>query len=453
MKRIPNRIYLSEKDVPKFWYNIAADLKTPLPPPLGRDGKPCPPEALAALFPVELLKQEMSAERYIEIPKKVRDAYLTYRPSPLTRAYRLEKALKTPARIYYKYEGNNPSGSHKLNTAIPQAFYNKAEGIKLLTTETGAGQWGTALAAACSLFGMDDVTYMVKASAEQKPYRKIIMETFGAAVHPSPSNTTEFGRKVLAADPGCRGSLGTAISEAVELALKSKKAHYALGSVLNHVILHQTVIGQEALAQMEKIDEYPDIVIACVGGGSNFGGLAFPFIGKTLRRGDKTRYLAVEPSACPTLTRGKYAYDFGDMGGFTPAMMQYTLGSGFIPSAIHAGGLRYHGASSLVSLLKKERIIEAIALKQTEVFEAAVMFAKIEGLLPAPESAHAICAALAEAEACKESGEEKVILFNLSGHGYFDLAAYNEYNKGKITDATYSEEDLRTGLAGLPDFK
>ncbi|MDR1093209.1 MAG: TrpB-like pyridoxal phosphate-dependent enzyme [Clostridiales bacterium] len=453
MKRIPNKIYLSEKETPKFWYNIAADLPNPPPPPLGKDGKPCPPEQLAALFPIELLKQEMSRERYIEIPKKVREAYMTYRPSPLNRAYRLEKALGTPARIYYKYEGNNPSGSHKLNTAIPQAYYNKAEGIKKLTTETGAGQWGTALAAACAMFGIEDVTYMVKASAQQKPYRKIIMETFGAQVHASPSDTTEFGRGVLAKDPGCRGSLGTAISEAVELALKSEKAHYSLGSVLNHVVLHQTVIGEEALLQFAKIDDYPDIVIACVGGGSNFGGLAFPFIGKTLREGVRTRYVAVEPSACPTLTRGKYAYDYGDMGGFTPALMQYTLGSGFIPSGIHAGGLRYHGASGLVSVLKHENRIEAVALSQTDVFGAAVKFAEIEGLLPAPESAHAICAAMSEALACKESGEAKTILFNLTGHGYFDLAAYDEYNKGNITDAAYSDEELKNGLASLPDFK
>ncbi len=452
MKKIPNKIYLSENEVPKFWYNIAADLKNPPAPPRGRDGKILSASDLAALFPPDVIEQEMSTERYIEIPKFIRDAYKTYRPSPLMRAYRLEKALKTPAKLYYKYEGNNPSGSHKLNSAIPQAYYNKKAGIKKITTETGAGQWGTALSAACAMFGIECVVYMIKVSTQQKPYRKMIMETFGAEVIPSPSMTTEFGRKILKDDPDCGGSLGTAISEAVEVALKEKKTHYALGSVLNHVVLHQTVIGQEALKQFEKIGEYPDVVIACVGGGSNFGGIAFPFIGKTLREGDKTKYIAVEPSACPSLTRGKYAYDYGDQAGLTPAMLQYTLGSGFMPSSIHAGGLRYHGASSLVSQLVHEKIVDAVAVNQTEVFKSAVMFAKNEVLLPAPESSHAICAAVNEAIKCRETGEAKTILFNLTGHGYFDLAAYNEYNHGNITDAAYTEEMLEKSTASLPKF-
>ena len=452
MKKVSNKIYLTEREVPKFYYNVAADFKNPPAPPRDPKGNVLNPSALSAIFGKSIIEQEMTGERYVEIPKRVRDAYMTYRPSPLVRAYRLEKALKTPAKIYYKYEGNNPSGSHKLNSALAQAYYNKLDGVKKLTTETGAGQWGTALSSACAMFGLECVVYMVKISAQQKPYRKMIMETFGAKVIPSPSVTTEFGRKVLANDPECGGSLATAISEAVEIAAQEKNTCYALGSVLNHVVLHQTIIGQEALKQFEKIDEYPDVVIACVGGGSNFGGIAFPFVGKNLTEGKKTEFIAVEPSACPTLTRGKYCYDFGDQAGMTPLLLQYTLGSSFMPSSLHAGGLRYHGASSLVSQLVKEGVVKPVAVNQTDVFKSAVMFAKNEILLPAPESSHAICAVVNEALKCRETGEAKTILFNLSGHGYFDLAAYNEYNHGNITDAVYTDEMLKKSTANLPKF-
>ncbi|MFA4833235.1 MAG: TrpB-like pyridoxal phosphate-dependent enzyme [Patescibacteria group bacterium] len=427
-------INLDQKEIPTHYYNIVPDLPKPLSPLLHpATKKPLASDDLAPLFPQELIKQEMSAEREIEIPEEIRSAYKLFRPSPLIRATRLEKELNTPAKIYYKYEGVSPVGSHKLNTALAQAYYNKKEGVKRLATETGAGQWGAALSFACNYFGLGCTVYMVRSSYEQKPYRKIMMNIYGGECFASPSNTTEAGKKMLAESPNTPGSLGMAISEAVEDAAKHDDTKYALGSVLNHVLLHQTVIGQEAKKQLEKAGDYPDIIIGCHGGGSNFAGISFPFL-KDKLRGDKNklRAIAVEPKSCASLTKGKYDYDFGDSVGMTPLMLMYTLGHDFVPESIHAGGLRYHGAAPIVSLLHKEKIIEAIAYGQKEVFAAAVKFAKNQGIIPAPESAHAIKAVFDEAEKCRLSGEKKTILFNLSGHGHFDMTAYEQFLAGKI---------------------
>jgi len=451
-KNVPYRVYLSEKELPESWYNIRADLPNLSPYLNPMTKKPVVPDDMKAIFPMALIEQEMSNERYIEIPEEVRELYHSFRPSPLCRAYNLEKVLGTPARIYYKYEGNNPSGSHKLNTAIPQACYNYKAGIKRLTTETGAGQWGTALSVATQLFGLKCTVYMVKVSAMQKPYRKLIMETYGAEVHPSPSTKTKAGRDILEKDPDYMGSLGLAISEAIEDAASHEDTNYSLGSVLNHVLLHQTIIGLEAKKQMEKIDEYPDVVVACCGGGSNFGGIAFPFLHDKIRNGAKTDIIAVEPAACPTLTKGKFAYDFGDVAHFTPIIEMYTLGHNFMPPGIHAGGLRYHGDSALVSKAYHDGLISARAVHQTDVFEAAVLFAKSELILPAPESAHAIRTAIDEALKCKETGESKCILFCLSGHGNFDLTAYDEYLSGRLVDVEYPDSKLEEGFKTLPEI-
>ncbi len=428
------KVLLSESEMPTSWYNIQADLPNPLDPPLSPMTKePAGPEDFAPLFPMELIKQEMSPERYIEIPEEVQAIYKLYRPSPLHRAYRLEKALDTPAKIFYKDESVSMAGSHKPNTAIAQAYYNKKEGVKRICTETGAGQWGSALALGCKFFGIELQVYMVKVSFEQKPYRRAMMEVWGAEVFASPTDMTESGRAVLAEDPDCPGSLGIAISEAVEMALKRDDTKYSLGSVLNHVCMHQTVIGLEAKAQMEKIGEYPDVVIGCVGGGSNFAGISFPFV-KDKLEGKSVRAVAVEPSSCPTLTKGKYEYDFGDEAGLAPIVMMYTLGHKFVPSPIHAGGLRYHGDSPLVSKLVHDGFIEAVAYPQTQVFEAAMQFARTEGMIVAPETSHAVKCAIDEALKCKESGESKNILFNLSGHGLLDLKGYDEYIAGNLVD-------------------
>ncbi|MGI5918616.1 MAG: TrpB-like pyridoxal phosphate-dependent enzyme, partial [Christensenellales bacterium] len=408
------------------------------------------PDELAPLFAKELIAQEMSTERYIDIPKQVREIYAKFRPSPLIRAYGLEKALDTPAKIYYKYEGNNPSGSHKLNSAIPQAFYNKAEGVRRLTTETGAGQWGSALSIAAQMFGLECTVYMVRVSYEQKPYRRTLMQTYGANVIASPSTLTNAGRAILEKDPDSLGSLGIAISEAVEDAVMRDDTHYALGSVLNHVILHQTIIGLEAKKQFEKIDEYPDIVIGCNGGGSNFSGCAFPFLHDKLRNGTKTEFVAVEPAACPKLTKGKFTYDYGDTAKMAPIAMMYTLGHDFVPAGIHAGGLRYHGDSALLSQLYHDGYVRAAAVRQTDVFKAAVLFARSEVILPAPESAHAIAYAIQKALECKETGEAKTIFFNLSGHGDYDLAAYEEYLAGRLKDFEYTGEMLEKGFSTIP---
>ncbi|MDI6692683.1 MAG: TrpB-like pyridoxal phosphate-dependent enzyme [Anaerosomatales bacterium] len=434
------RYVLDEKDMPTAWYNIQADLAEPLPPPLDAEGNPMGPEQLAVLFPMECIKQEVSQERYIDIPGAVIDVYKTYRPSPLIRAKALERVLGLPegVKIFYKYEGVSPAGSHKPNTAIPQAYYNKLEGVKKISTETGAGQWGSALSIAGALFGIEVEVFMVKVSYEQKPYRRILMETYGATVHASPSNLTEAGRHVLAMDPDSTGSLGIAISEAVEVAVKDPDTHYSLGSVLNHVCLHQTVIGLEAIRQMELAEAEPDVVIGCVGGGSNFAGIAFPYYKRRLEGKSKARLVAVEPKACPTLTAGEYRYDFGDEAKMTPQMMMYTLGHDFVPAGIHAGGLRYHGDSPLVSALVKSGEIEAVAVHQTACFEAAVTFARAEGILPAPESSHAIRVAIDEALAAKEAGEDKTVLFNLSGHGHFDLTAYAAYLAGQLKDYDFA---------------
>lgn len=450
-KQIPNVTYLTEDELPRNYYNIVADMPNKPQPPLNpATMQPIGPADLSAIFPMGLIEQLVTPERYVPIPDEVLEAYKTYRPSPLIRAYRLEKALGTPAHIYYKYEGVSPSGSHKLNSALPQVYYNKKAGIKRLTTETGAGQWGTALSIACKMMDMPCEVYMVKCSAQQKPYRKLIMETYGAKVYESPTNLTNTGRAVLAEDPDCPGSLGIAISEAVEVAATNDDTNYSLGSVLDFVCLHQTIIGQEAIKQMEKVGEYPDVVIACCGGGSNFAGISFPFLKEKLEGKRNTRFVAVEPTACPTLTRGQYAYDFGDTGKLTPMVQMYTLGNGFLPESIHAGGLRYHGDSGLVSQLYHEGYIEAVAVDQNPVFDAATFFAHHEAILPAPESSHAIRTAIDEALKCKESGEEKVILFNLSGHGYFDLAAYDMYNSGKLKDIPLSDQVLADGLATIP---
>jgi tryptophan synthase beta chain len=427
-------IYLNQKEIPTHYYNILPDLPSPLEPPLNPvTKKPISPQDLAPLFPMELIKQEMSQESFIEIPKEVREAYELYRPSPLIRARSLEKELNTPAKIYYKYEGVSPVGSHKLNTALPQAFYNKQEGIKRLATETGAGQWGTALSFACNHFGLECDVYMVKVSYDQKPQRKTIMNIYGGNCVASPSEKTKVGRKILKENPNSSGSLGIAISEAVEDAAGNEDTHYALGSVLNHVLLHQTIIGQEAKKQMEIAGDYPDIIIGCHGGGSNFAGLAFPFLRDKLKGDKKTlRAIAVEPASCATLTEGEYRYDLGDTAGLTPLMKMYTLGHDFMPAPIHAGGLRYHGASPIISKLLDNKIIEAKAYGQKEVFKAAIMFAKSQGIIPAPESAHAIKAAIDEAEQCRKTGKKKVILFNLSGHGNFDMGAYEKFLSGDL---------------------
>ncbi|MBO8168276.1 MAG: TrpB-like pyridoxal phosphate-dependent enzyme [Thermoanaerobacteraceae bacterium] len=448
------KILLEEKELPRQWYNIQADMPNLPKPPLNPvTKKPVVPEDLSAIFPMELIKQEVTTERWIDIPEEVQELYRLWRPSPVVRAKRLEKLLDTPARIYYKYEGVSPSGSHKLNTSIPQAYYNKKEGIKRLATETGAGQWGTALSQACSFFDMECTVYMVKVSYQQKPYRRSFIELFGANVIASPSEHTEAGRKILEKDPDAPGSLGIAISEAVEDAIKRDDTNYALGSVLNHVILHQTIIGLEAKKQLEKVDEYPDIVIGCCGGGSNFAGLSFPFIRDNLVEGKKVRVIAAEPSACPTLTKGKFAYDYGDTAQLTPITMMYTLGHDFVPPGIYAGGLRYHGDSPLVSQLYHDGLIEAQAYTQNDTFKSAVQFARAEGIVPAPESSHAVHGAIVEALKCKESGEAKTILFGLSGHGHFDLSAYDLYLSGKLEDVEYSEDLLQASLACLPKIE
>jgi tryptophan synthase beta chain len=442
---------LDESRLPKSWYNIAADLPSP-PPAVLHPGtlKPLGPDDLAPLFPMSLIMQEVSTEREIEIPEPIREIYRQWRPSPLFRARRLEQLLQTPARIYYKYEGVSPAGSHKPNTAVAQAFYNKEAGIRRITTETGAGQWGSSLAFAGALFGIDVEVFMVRISYDQKPYRRALMETYGARCIASPSNQTHYGRSVLERDPNNLGSLGIAISEAVEVAASRDDTKYALGSVLNHVLLHQSVIGLEAIEQMAMADDYPDMVIGCAGGGSNFAGIAFPFLGLQLRGGRKVRAIAVEPAACPSLTRGKYAYDFGDTGKMTPLTKMYTLGSSFMPSGLHAGGLRYHGMSPLVSHLKELGLIEARAYHQTPCFEAGVKFARAEGIVPAPESTHAVRAAIDEAIKCREEGTKRSILFNLSGHGHFDMQAYIDYFDGKLKDQEYDPAALALALSGLP---
>ena len=442
---------LPENRIPKAWYNIAADLPKPLPPPLHPGtGQPIGPADLSAIFPMALIAQEVSAEREIEIPEPVREVYKLWRPAPLLRARRLERLLDTPARIFYKYEGVSPPGSHKPNTAVPQAFYNREAGIRKLSTETGAGQWGSSLAFAGQLFGIEVKVYMVKVSYNQKPYRRALMETYGATCIASPSNETESGRAILAKAPDSPGSLGIAISEAVEVAAKNADTNYSLGSVLNHVLIHQSVIGIEAIEQMEMAGFWPDVVIGCTGGGSNFAGLAFPFLGKKLREKKALRIIAAEPAACPSLTRGKYAYDFGDTGHLTPLVKMHTLGSTFIPPGFHAGGLRYHGMAPMVSHLKELNLIEARAVRQISCFEAGVAFARAEGIVPAPEATHAIRVAFDEALRCKAEGKAQTILFNLSGHGHFDMQAYTDYFAGKLEDRDYDEAALQAALAELP---
>jgi len=444
------RFMLDENQIPRAWYNISADLPVPQSPPLHPGThQPLTPDDLAPLFPMALIMQEVSTEREIEIPEPVRLLYTQYRPSPLIRARRLEKALDTPAHIYYKYEGVSPAGSHKPNTAIPQAFYNKEAGISRIATETGAGQWGSALAHAGAMFGIEVKVYMVRASYDQKPYRRFMMETYGASVVASPSMDTAAGRAILAEHPDSTGSLGIAISEAVEDAVKRDDTHYSLGSVLNHVMLHQTVIGLESIKQMEMAGEEPDIIIACAGGGSNFAGISFPWLGLTFRGGRKYQIIAVEPEAAPSMTRGRYAYDYGDTAKMAPVVKMYTLGHDFIPEPIHAGGLRYHGMSPQVSLLKHEGFIEARSVHQRPCFEAGIQFARTEGLIPAPESTHAIRVAIDEALAAKESGEKKVILFNLSGHGYFDMTSYQRYLSGQLEDYEYPAEEVRHALESV----
>jgi tryptophan synthase beta chain len=450
--REETKILLSEREMPTAWYNIQPDLPAPLAPPINpRTGKPVGPADLAPIFPMELIKQEVSGERYIEIPEEVRQIYRLWRPTPLYRARRLEKELGTPARIYYKNESFSPAGSHKPNTAVAQAYYNKQEGVKRICTETGAGQWGSALAFACCLFGLECTVYMVKVSYEQKPYRRILMETWGARVHPSPSKLTQSGRGILAQDPESPGSLGMAISEAVEDAATHDDAKYSLGSVLNHVLLHQTVVGQEAKAQLALVEEFPDVIVGCVGGGSNFAGVAFPFV-KDKLKGKEIEIIACEPEACPTLTRGLYRYDYGDTARLTPLLKMYTLGHTFVPDPIHAGGLRYHGDAPLLCLLVSKGVIEARAYHQLPTFEAAMTFARTEGLLPAPETAHCLRAGIDEALKCKETGEEKCILIAYSGHGFFDLGAYEKYLAGKLEDYEYPREKIEAALKELPEI-
>jgi len=445
------KVHLGDHEMPKFWYNIVADLRNPPAPVIHPGtGKPIGPEDLAPVFCPSIIAQEVTTERMVEIPKEVHDVLKMWRPSPLYRATHLEKLLDTPAHIYYKYEGVSPAGSHKPNTAVAQAFYNKTDGIKRIATETGAGQWGSSMCFAGSLFGLEVQVYMVKVSYDQKPYRRLMMQTWGGKVLPSPSNATKYGASLLAKDPDCPGSLGIAISEAVEDTVTHPNTKYALGSVLNHVCLHQTVIGQEAMVQMEIFGEKPDVIIACHGGGSNFAGLAFPFAGQKLRGKLDVRLVAVEPESCPSLTKGRYAYDFGDTAHMIPLTKMYTLGSTFIPPGIHAGGLRYHGASPLVSQLLSEGVIEAKSVPQLASFEAAVQFARTEGIIPAPESSHAIRGAIDEALAAKRDGTKKVILFNLSGHGHFDLASYDQYFAGKLEDYAMPQAEVDQALAELP---
>ena len=447
----PTKFLLDERSLPESWYNIVPDLPFELAPPLNpATREPVGPEAFAEIFPEEIIHQEVTAEPFVPIPEEVREIYALWRPTPLFRARRLEKALDTPAHIYYKYEGGSPTGSHKPNTAVPQAYYNKQEGVARLTTETGAGQWGSSLAFACRQMGLDCTVYMVRVSHEQKPYRRIMMETYGATVYASPTDLTQAGRNILEEDPDSPGSLGIAISEAVEDAATNEDAKYSLGSVLNHVLLHQTIIGQESLKQMEMAGEYPDVVVGCVGGGSNFGGIAFPFIRENLEGDKGTRILAVEPASCPTLTKGRFVYDFGDTAGTTPMMKMYTLGHSFVPPGIHAGGLRYHGDSPIVSALVDEGLVEARAYAQNPTFEAGVLFARAEGIVPAPEVTHAIRATVDLALEARGAGEEKIILFNLCGHGHFDLSAYEQYLAGDLPDIEHSEEEIERAVARIP---
>ncbi len=449
----PTRILMTEEDIPTHWYNIAADMPNAPLPPLGPDGSPATPEQMSVIFPDAIIEQEMSSQRWIEIPDEVREIYKIWRPTPLVRAVRLEKALGTPAKIFFKYEGVSPAGSHKPNSAVPQAYYNKQAGIKRLTTETGAGQWGSSIAFAGGMFGIDVRVFMVNVSYQQKPFRRSMMQTWGAEVFSSPSKETQTGRAILEKDPDNQGSLGIAISEAVEEAAGRADTKYTLGSVLNHVLLHQTVIGQESKKQLEKIGLYPDVVIGPCGGGSSFGGIAFPFLCDQIageKRAEKLRCVAVEPASCPTLTKGAYAYDYGDASGFTPLMKMYTLGHDFMPPGIHAGGLRYHGDSPLVSQLYHEKLVEAVAVPQLATFEAGVLFARHEGIIPAPESCHGIRAAIDEALVCKQTGEPKVILFNLTGHGHFDMASYDRYFSGQLENYEYPAEAVAASLAHLP---
>jgi tryptophan synthase beta chain len=443
------KILLDESDIPTHWYNVVADMPNPPLPPLGPDGKPVGPEQMLAIFPGPLLEQEMSGERWIAIPEPVREIYRQWRPTPMFRARRLEQMLGTPAKIYYKYEGVSPAGSHKVNTSVPQAYFNKLVGINRLTTETGAGQWGSSMAMAGQMFGIEVRVYMVKVSYNQKPFRRSMMHTWGAEVFASPTDMTHAGRTALEKDPNNPGSLGLAISEAVEEAASRKDTNYCLGSVLNHVCLHQTVIGLEAKKQFEKVGDYPDMVFACCGGGSNFAGTAFPFLADKAA-GKKVRLVAAEPSSCPSLTKGVYAYDFGDVSGYTPMMKMYTLGHDFMPPSIHAGGLRYHGDSPLVCQLYNEGLIEAVAVPQVATFEAGVQFARAEGIIPAPESNHAIRACIDEALRCKQSGEKKTLFFNLSGHGHFDMASYDKYFAGELEDYDYPAEAVQEALKRLP---
>ena len=454
MAKVPYRTYLKEEQLPKYWYNLRADMKGKVPPLLDPGtGKPLSFEALSTVFTEESVRQELNdTDAYIEIPEEVQRIYTEYRPSPLVRAYNVEKALNTPAKIYYKFEGNNTSGSHKLNSAIPQAYYAKKQGLESVTTETGAGQWGSAMSEACAYFGLGLDVFMVKVSYEQKPFRKTLMQVFNGSVVASPSTRTEIGKKILAENPGTTGSLGCAISEAVEVAVKNGKSRYVLGSVLNHVLLHQSIIGLECETALKMYDEYPDIVIGCAGGGSNLGGLIAPFMRDKILGKNNTEFIAVEPASCPSFTRGKYTYDFCDTGRITPLAKMYTIGNGFIPSPSHAGGLRFHGMSPILSKLYDEGYMKAVAVKQTDVFEAAVKFAKLETILPAPESAHAICAALKEAEKCRETGEAKTILFGLTGTGFFDMTAYESYLNGTMSDSIPTDEDLAKGFATIPQL-
>ena len=454
MEKIPYKIYLSEEEMPKSWYNVKAVMKE-LPDPFLHPGtlQPMTADELKPIFCDELVEQEMNTkDEYIPIPEGVTDYYRMYRPSPLVRAYNLEKELGTPARIYFKFEGNNTSGSHKLNSAAAQVYYAKQQGIESLTTETGAGQWGSALSMACAYYGVPLDVFMVKISSEQKPYRKVLMETYGAKVHASPSTETSVGRRILEENPGTGGSLGCAISEALETAMSRKNCRYVLGSVLDHVILHQTVIGLETETACEKYGIKPDVIIGCVGGGSNFGGLIAPFMGKRIKGENNIEFIGIEPASCPSLTRGRYAYDFGDTGKMTPLIRMYTLGSGFMPSPNHAGGLRYHGMSPIISKLYHDGYITARSVEQSKVFDVASIFAKCEGILPAPESSHAIYGAVEEALKCRETGEEKTILFGLTGTGYFDMTAYMNYNSGNMVDHIPTDEDLEKGFATIPDI-
>ncbi|HNP20717.1 MAG TPA: TrpB-like pyridoxal phosphate-dependent enzyme [Panacibacter sp.] len=444
------KIFLNESDMPQHWYNIVADMPNkPLPPLHPATKQPVGPDDLLPIFPLDLIMQEVSSERFIEIPDQVQDIYKIWRPTPMMRAYGLERVLDTPAKIYYKYEGVSPSGSHKPNTAVPQAYYNKKAGVKRLTTETGAGQWGTALSFACAQFGLGCEVYMVRISYDQKPYRKFMMNTFGAEVYASPSNRTQAGRNILEKDPNSTGSLGIAISEAIERAVGDEHTKYSLGSVLNHVLMHQTIIGQEALKQLEYAGDFPDIVIAPLGGGSNFAGISFPFLQHNLLHGKNVRCIAVEPASCPKLTKGVFKYDFGDTAGYTPLLPMYTLGHNFKPASIHAGGLRYHGASVICSQLLKDGLVEAQALQQLECFDAGIKFAKAEGIIPAPEATHAIAQVIREAELAKKEGSAKTILFNLCGHGFVDMQAYADYFEGKLSDHFFTDDELSANLAEI----